>query len=193
MGTPAPPAYLDEPPPLGLDAIPASRPSGQPAQSAGQSADPALQAPAARPLREASFTADPAELGDHNAAFLLSDVEALWAEIVNNVKPFRDGRLIYALLKDVRPINVEGNTLVLLANSEFHKKQVEKENYRRVIEKVLSRALSTLVIIRCTLDQKDAMSDTRKQREAVQKDEWVEAVRNIFDADIIDIEFYQDQ
>jgi DNA polymerase III subunit gamma/tau len=179
---PAPPAYLDEAPPLGLPA-PAARVE-EPA--------PAVPQPAPEQQPAPPDVAEPEPAADESAAFLLSDVEKIWSDVVNNVKPFRDGRLIYALLKDVRPINVEGNTLVLLANSEFHKKQVEKENYRRVIEKVLARAVGTQVIIRCTLDQKDAMSDTRKQREAAHKDEWVEAVRNIFDADIIDIEFYQE-
>jgi DNA polymerase III subunit gamma/tau len=175
----APPAYLDEAPPLGLSAPPQA-----PADTEGPPTPPvdAVAMPS-------KLLADAPEV---ETAFLLSDVEAMWPSVVNNVKPHKDGRLIYALLKDIRPINVEGNELVLLATSEFHKKQIEKDNYRRVVERVLSKALNTQCIIRCTLDQKDAMPDSRKQLEAVRKDEWVEAVRNIFDATIDGVEPYSD-
>ncbi|MEI6776451.1 MAG: DNA polymerase III subunit gamma/tau [Chloroflexales bacterium] len=122
-----------------------------------------------------------------NADFtLLERVESLWEDIKRDVRP--RSPMLQALLKDVRPIDVEGNTIVLLASSAFHKTSLEKPQNNKIVEDVISKQLGGVFAIRCTSESKSETHDMRGQIREARKDELIRAAMNIFDAHIVDIE-----
>lgn len=140
---------------------------------------PAAQAPAAGRSPEAAAAA--------NADFsVLEQVEGLWEEIKRDVRP--KSPTVQALLHSVRPMDVEGQTLVLLATSPFHKENLEKPQNRRILEDVIKRHLGRAYAIRCTIEAKTEARDLRGQIREARKDELVRAAMNIFEAHIVDIE-----
>jgi hypothetical protein len=122
-----------------------------------------------------------------DSAFLLEDVQAQWPQIMDFV--LARSRMLYASLEDVEPINVEENTVVLLAKKgPWQQRRLEEERNRRIIERELSRALGEQCTIRVTADQQEEMPDARKQLQHVYKDELVRSALNIFDATIVAID-----
>ncbi len=117
---------------------------------------------------------------------ILEQIEAVWPDVVRDVRP-RD-KMVQALLHNIRPIDVERNTVVLQATSQFHKDNIEKAHSRQIVEEVLSKHLGTPVAIRCTMEAQTETQDLRNQIRTSRKDRWVRAAINVFDADIIDIE-----
>ena len=128
-----------------------------------------------------------AEAAAANADFsALERVETLWEAIKRDVRP--KSPTVQALLHSVRPIDVEGHTVVLLASSSFHKDSLDKAPNRRIVEDVLKKHLGASFAIRCTIEARDESLDLRGQIREARKDELVRAAINIFDAHIIDIE-----
>jgi len=122
-----------------------------------------------------------------NADFsLLELVEAHWEEIKRDVRP--RSPTVQALLHSVRPIDVEGNTVVLLAASSFHKENLEKAQNRRIVEEVMQRRLGVTLALRCTIEARAESRDLRSQIREARKDDLVRAAMNIFEAHIVDIE-----
>lgn len=122
-----------------------------------------------------------------NADFLLLElVEARWETIKRDVRP--RSPTVQALLNGARPIDVEGNTVVLLAVSPFHKENLEKAQNRKIVEDVLQRHLGVPVTMRCTIEARTEARDLRGQIREARKDELVRAAMNIFEAHIVDIE-----
>ncbi len=122
-----------------------------------------------------------------NADFtVLEQIEALWEEIKRDVRPRSPA--VQALLHGARPIDVESNTIVLLASSPFHKDNLEKAQNRKIIEDVLKKVLGSTYAIRCTIESKAETRDLRGQIREARKDELVRAAMNIFEAHIVDIE-----
>lgn len=122
-----------------------------------------------------------------NADFtVLEQIEALWEEIKRDVRPRSPP--VQALLHGARPIDVEGNTIVLLATSSFHKDNLEKAQNRKIVEDVLKKVLGATYAIRCTIETKAETRDLRGQIREARKDELVRAAMNIFEAHIVDIE-----
>jgi DNA polymerase III subunit gamma/tau len=122
-----------------------------------------------------------------NADFsTLERVEAIWEEIKRDVRPRSPA--VQALLHGARPIDVEGNTVVLLAASPFHKDNLEKPPNRRIVEEVLKRHMGATYAIRCTIEARAETRDLRGQIREARQDELVRAAMNIFEAHIVDIE-----
>lgn len=185
---------------------PARRPAAQPRPAPPPPAVPpapqaAAPAPATTPAREETAAAPPAPapaLAAHtprspeaaaaaNADFsLLELVEARWEEIKRDVRP--RSPTVQALLHSVRPIDVEGNTVVLLAASPFHRENLEKAQNRKIVEEVLQRHLGVAVALRCTIEARPEVRDLRGQIREARKDDLVRAAMNIFEAHIVDIE-----
>jgi DNA polymerase-3 subunit gamma/tau len=117
---------------------------------------------------------------------MLDRVEAVWPAVVRDVRP-RDNKL-QAMLRDVYPVDVEGTTVVLLAKYPFHRSQIEKPTKRRIIEQVLSSHLGSTIGVRCTMQEQDKPDEPQVQIHSVRNDPYVKAVRNIFGAEIIDVE-----
>lgn len=116
----------------------------------------------------------------------LEQVEAVWADVVRDVRV--EDMNLQAILRGVHPVDVEGATLVLLAQSKFHYDQVEKPLSRGIVEKVLSRHMGTSFRVRCIRQQQTRSNDTRKHIQASLKDPLVKAARNIFGAEVIGVE-----
>lgn len=170
------------PPPAPQAAAPAPPPATTPALARDETAiAPPAPAPAAHTPRS------PEAAAAANADFsLLELVEARWEEIKRDVRP--RSPTVQALLHSVRPIDVEGNTVVLLAASPFHRENLEKAQNRKIVEEVLQRHLGVAVALRCTIEVRPEVRDLRGQIREARKDELVRAAMNIFEAHIVDIE-----
>jgi len=173
---PEPPVADDPLPPLD-EAVPA-----EPAEPTGQTAmniPPAEKAETAR-RDQATVQAANADVS------CLEQIETVWPDVVRDVRPL--DKMVQALLHNIRPVDVEGNTVVLQATSQFHKDNIEKAHSRRIVEEVLSKHLGAEFTIRCTMEVQTETQDLRSQIRTSRKDRWVRAAINVFDADIIDIE-----
>jgi DNA polymerase-3 subunit gamma/tau len=132
-------------------------------------------------------TASPETVQEVQAELSMLDrVEAVWPAVVRDVRP-HDNKL-QAMLRDVYPVDVEGTTVVLLAKYPFHRSQIEKPTKRRIIEQVLSSHLGSTIGVRCTMQEQDKPDEPQVQIHSVRNDPYVKAVRNIFGAEIIDVE-----
>jgi DNA polymerase-3 subunit gamma/tau len=196
-----------EPPPEpSVAAAAAAKPEPPPEPSVAAAADPLppITEPDPSSLADVTDLSEPAiappektsaVLGGHDQATvqaanadlsILEQIEAVWPDVVRDVRP-RD-KMVQALLHNIRPIDVESNTVVLQATSQFHKDNIEKAHSRQIVEEVLSKHLGTQFAIRCTMEAQTETQDLRSQIRTSRKDRWVRAAINVFDADIIDIE-----
>lgn len=187
-----------EPPADPLDALPPEAPPGAQAAEAPADEAPAAQAPPAAatlPGLDEAAEAAPHQAADRspeaaaaaNADFsVLEQVEGLWEEIKRDVRP--KSPMVQALLHGVRPIDVEGQTVVLLATSPFHKENLEKVQNRRIVEDVVKKHLGNTYAIRVTIEAKAELRDLRGQIREARKDDLIRAAMNIFEAHIVDIE-----
>jgi len=71
----------------------------------------------------------------------------LWPKIRADVKA--TNRRIEALLQMVDPAAVVGNQIILVSPYEFHRNRINTDDVRTVIEGVITRLLSTQVLVRC--------------------------------------------
>jgi DNA polymerase-3 subunit gamma/tau len=113
-----------------------------------QSNEPAPARPA--PVREIAPRAiqetPPAAADGELSVAQLSD---LWPQIRNDVKAVN--RRIEALLSEMNPIAVRGNEITLLAAYDFHRKRMNEDEARRVVEDVIGRITGRPVLIQCIL------------------------------------------
>jgi DNA polymerase-3 subunit gamma/tau len=124
---------------------------------------------------------------EDNAAFLLEEVEAVWPQFVEDIRS--ESRLIYAQLDGVKPINIEEQTLVLLASKgAWQRSMLEQERTRRLLERVLSKLLKNAVHIRATADEQEEMPDARKHIQHARRDPRVRKAMNIFEAEIVGLD-----
>ncbi|MGB9736838.1 DNA polymerase III subunit gamma/tau [Chloroflexus sp.] len=118
---------------------------------------------------------------------LLERLEATWEDFKRDVRP--RSPTVQALLNSARPYDVEGNTIVLLVTSTFHKERLEDPKNRAIIEEVLRRRFGKAYAVRCTIEEKSTEpTDLRGKIREARKDELVRAALNIFDAHIVGIE-----
>ncbi|MCS6882143.1 MAG: DNA polymerase III subunit gamma/tau [Oscillochloridaceae bacterium] len=179
---PAPPPE-EAAPPMSFSSPPGGSEPALAAEAAPASSDDRIS----RPVPAAPVARSPEAAAAANADFsLLELVEAHWEEIKRDVRP--RSPTVQALLHSVRPIDVEGNTVVLLAASPFHKENLEKAQNRRIVEEVIQRRLGVTVALRCTIEARAESRDLRSQIREARKDELVRAAMNIFEAHIVDIE-----
>lgn len=150
-------------------------------------ADIATPEPALPPLPEQSVAAAPTELEAVSAELsALEQIEAVWADVVRDVRV--EDMNLQAILRGVQPVDVEGATVVLLAQSKFHHDQVEKPHSRLIVETILSRHLGSNFRVRCVRQEQTRGDDPRKHIQASLKDPLVKAARNIFGAEVIGVE-----
>ncbi|OAN45019.1 DNA polymerase III subunit gamma/tau [Chloroflexus islandicus] len=192
---PAGPAEPPRPPvasqPVSADPPPVTpAPSPEPSVPApAPAADPPPPPPAAwAAAQHARPPADPAVARAADAELsLLEQLEATWEDFKRDVRP--RSPTVQALLNSARPYDVEGNTIVLLVSSSFHKERLEEPKNRAIIEEVLRRRLGKVYAVRCTIEEKSVEpTDLRGKIREARKDELVRAALNIFDAQIVDIE-----
>ncbi len=187
---PPPTPRSEAAPPNVTAAPPPARPEPAPPDEATPAVpDPGsdLPPPSPTPASAAPVARSPEAAAAANADFsLLELVEAHWEEIKRDVRP--RSPTVQALLHSVRPIDVEGNTVVLLAASPFHKENLEKAQNRRIVEEVMQRRLGVTLALRCTIEARAESRDLRSQIREARKDDLVRAAMNIFEAHIVDIE-----
>ncbi len=124
---------------------------------------------------------------EDNAAFLLEEVEALWEQFNEDVRA--NSPIINGLIQKVKPINVEGHVLVMLAGrGAWQKQKLEEEKTRRVLERILSKLLKQPAGVRFTVDQQEEMPDARKLIQHARSDSLVRKAINIFEAEIVGID-----
>ncbi len=151
---------------------------------------PAEPVPAFEPVAPSpEVVVAPAEVieVEDNAAFLLGEVEALWPQFIEDVRA--ESPLVYAQLDGVKPINIEEQTLVLLASKgAWQRSKLEQERTRRLLERVLSKLLKNTAQIRVTADEQEEMPDVRKQIQHARSDPRVRKAMNIFEAEIVGLD-----
>ena len=124
---------------------------------------------------------------EDTSAFLLDEVEALWPQFVEDIRA--ENRLVYAQIEGVNPINIEEQTVVLLASKgKWQKSMLEQEKTRRLLERMLSKLLHNPARIRVTMDEREEMPDARKQLQHARNDPLVRKALNIFEAEVIGID-----
>ncbi|WP_322821970.1 DNA polymerase III subunit gamma/tau [Chloroflexus sp.] len=138
--------------------------------------------------RQMRSPADPAVARAADADMsVLEQLEAIWEDFKRDVRP--RSPTVQALLNSARPYDVEGNTIVLLVTSSFHKERLEEPKNRSLLEDLLRRRLGKTYAVRCTIEEKSVEpTDLRGKIREARKDELVRAALNIFDAHIVDIE-----
>src|SRR5690606_28650564 len=75
-----------------------------------------------------------------------------WQQILETIRP--KSRSVEALLRDCTPLSFDGTILLLQFWYVFHKKQLEMDKNRRLVESVASQVLGRPVKIRCQLGDK---------------------------------------
>jgi DNA polymerase-3 subunit gamma/tau len=124
---------------------------------------------------------------EDSSAFLLDEVQALWPQFVEDIRA--ENRLVYAQIEGVEPINIEEQTVVLLASKgKWQKSMLEQEKTRRLLERMLSKLLNSKARIRVTMDEREEMPDARKQLQHARNDPLVRKALNIFEAEVIGID-----
>ncbi len=83
------------------------------------------------------------------ASFTLEDVDGLWRRVIPGVKMEGGSMQLYGVLADVSPADVQGNMVILHTVSDWHCSQVNKEESRAMLEKVLGGLLKQPVRVRC--------------------------------------------
>lgn len=73
----------------------------------------------------------------------------LWPRIRNDVKAVN--RRIEALLASIDPAGVNGNTIILTAAYDFHRKRMQDDEVRRVVEEAIARNVGQNVVIECVM------------------------------------------
>ncbi len=124
---------------------------------------------AAEPLPSAEAQEEMADV-----AVALSDVQANWDELLATIRPH--SRMVEALLKDCRPVSVEGDVVTLGFFYPFHKQRIEEPKNRSLVENMLGRILNTQVQVRCVMvDKEVASAEVQKRRP---KDRYSQAVED---------------
>jgi len=73
----------------------------------------------------------------------------LWPQIRQDVKAVN--RRIEALLASIDPIRVNGNQIVLAAAYDFHRKRMNEDDVRGVVEDAITRLLGQTVTVQCVM------------------------------------------
>lgn len=184
-----PPPSSEPPTSSPLPATPSVAPPTNPEAGAAPTADPPPPPPSVwAAVQQSRPPVDyPAARAADADLSLLERLEATWEDFKRDVRP--RSPTVQALLNSARPYDVEGNTIVLLVTSTFHKERLEEPKNRAIIEEVLRRRFGKTYAVRCTIEEKSTEpTDLRAKIREARKDELVRAALNIFDAHIVGIE-----
>lgn len=87
----------------------------------------------------------------NTANFTLDDVLSKWPEILEKVKPLNHS--VQAFLRATRPMACQDGYLILEVFYKFHKDQLEKDQCRKIFEKVASEVLGSEIKMKCNLSE----------------------------------------
>lgn len=79
----------------------------------------------------------------------VEQIADLWPRIRNDVKAVN--RRIEALLASVDPVAVNGNQVTLAAAYDFHRKRLNEDEVRRVVEDAISRLVGGTISVLCVM------------------------------------------
>ncbi|GAB4151378.1 MAG: DNA polymerase III subunit gamma/tau [Roseiflexaceae bacterium] len=135
-----------------------------------------------------------AEVEAANAdAAMLEYVEQIWPEVIRDVRVY-DKTLQALLNSGVKPVDIKQNTVVLEVATDWLLTRIESPKQRQLIEKVLSRHMQGQYLISCIVaaQRRENPNVLREQIRTTRKDPLVRAAINIFDADILRVETYEE-
>ena len=82
-----------------------------------------------------------------DGALEIEVVVDLWIKIRNDVKAVN--RRVEALLQQVDPVHVNGETVILTSPYEFHRNRLNSDEVRHVVEDAISRLVNRRVQVSC--------------------------------------------
>jgi DNA polymerase-3 subunit gamma/tau len=130
------------------------------------------------------------KVAQENAAVIaLEQIEMIWPEVIRDVRVH--DKMVQALLNSgVRPVDVEGNIVVLEVASDFFLNKLNQPSTRQTVERVLKKLTNIDYFIRPTVKEQHIENQNvlREQIRTSRKDPLVKAAINIFDAEIVAVE-----
>ncbi len=145
--------------------------------------DPALQdkPPSNTPSVSPPKLGGEKKSGGMGGKFKLEDVVVKWQEILKAVRP--KNHSVEALLRSTRPLDFDGQLLVLEVFYKFHKDKLESDKCRQIVESAVGDVLgSTGVRLQLQLGQRIKQEEI--SAEAIE-DDIVKAAEEIFKVDAI--------
>ncbi len=119
----------------------------------------------------------------------LQAVQSRWPDVLKAVRA--QNRSVEALLKDCRPVSVEGDTVVLGFPYPFHKQRIEDPRGKAVVEAALNRVLGGVKRVRCVLTGKEDRSPEqrvpRTTRDLVADDPLIKVAVEKYGAEIAEV------
>ncbi len=131
---------VSPPPPVTRNGSP-SGPVTPPAASVSEPSPPA-----------AAATARPVQSG---GAILLDAARMKWNDVLEACGT--RNRSVQALLRSARPVEIDGEYLVLGFAYEFHRERIEEQKNRGIVEEIIERIVGQKARIRCILLSREAV------------------------------------
>ncbi|MHB1325225.1 MAG: DNA polymerase III subunit gamma/tau [Thermoleophilia bacterium] len=127
---------------------------GPPAETFIPAADELTLQPEAPGPNPAETDPQP-EASEPQLELSLDKLTRAWSVILDQVKKRKIP--LYSLLQEARPVELDGRVLLLSfpAGAEFHKTQVEKQNYMEVITDVLREMTGAELKVKCQVAEAD--------------------------------------
>ncbi|MCS7179418.1 MAG: DNA polymerase III subunit gamma/tau [Anaerolineae bacterium] len=122
-------------------ASPSIQTAGRPTAPAAHPSSASPPPPAPPPGRESP--SEPA------AEFSLEEVTPHWNDLLRRLRSINHS--LAALMRDGKPVNVEGGALLIGFPYAFHRDKVNEETNRRAVEDALTQLLGRPVRVRCVL------------------------------------------
>jgi len=166
-----------------------------PTSSARAPAEAAAAAPA--PAQQHTDDADDAGqplADDADQSIAEQWLENHWEEIVYNVRPYNVS--LPALLRGCTPGEIEGNIAKIWVKHSFHKQKLEQRQNIDLLERIIADLAGQRLLVQFEMfSEQDILSSQqrRKQRTELRKDPFISAAVRIFDADIENIEPFNDE
>lgn len=91
--------------------------------------------------------------------------EKVWGEILAQIRP--KNMSTEALLRAAKPINLDGNNLILGVFYSFHKEQLENGMHRQILEETIEQVLGQPIRVICRLVEAPPKRNIEKKKEVV--------------------------
>lgn len=101
-------------------------------------------------------------------------VRANWDELLTAIRPH--SRMVEALLKDCKPIALDGEVVTLGFFYPFHRKRVEEPKNKSLVTSMLRRVLGAELEVRCVMIDKDTANQEIQKRRP--KDKYQQAAED---------------
>jgi len=99
------------------------------------------QIPITRPQIAKQEDVKPLKHGSGKGKYKLEDIQIKWQDVLKAVRPYNHS--VEALLRSTKPINYDGDTLLLEVFYKFHKDKLESEKCRQIVEIAVGEVFGT--------------------------------------------------